>query len=167
MGDGYQPIQVASCCLSQIPPIQSSPILLKSQTLLHLRNLVARGFFLLAHSLTIFANVARTAVGISFELSTQEYGAETQPEIYSHSLVVNEPQMHLCVLLCGVLDENPSHTLGTDPPQPCRSNRCPCCPALPPDLSHESRICSQDQAPLSVSRLSLLRHCRSRCACTS
>ena len=131
MGDGYQPIQVASCCLSQIPPIQSSPILLMSQTLLHLRNLVARGFFLLAHSLTIFANAACTAVGISFELPTQEYGAETQPEIYSRSLVVNESQTHLCVLPYGVLDENSSHTLGTDPPQPRRSNRCPRCPALP------------------------------------
>ena len=167
MGDGYQPIQVASCCLSQIPPIQSSPILLMSQTLLHLRNLVARGFFLLAHSFTIFANAACTAVGISFELPTQEYGAETQPEIYSRSLVVNESQTHLCVLPYGVLDENSSHTLGTDPPQPRRSNRCPRCPALPPDLFYESLICSQDQAPLSVSRLSLLRRCRSRCACTS
>ena len=89
---GWQSYYTGCILLRVTDSTKSPPSLLMSQTLPHLCNLVARGFSHLAHSLTISANAARTAAGISFELSTQEYGAETQPEIYTCSLAVYEPQ---------------------------------------------------------------------------
>jgi hypothetical protein len=106
--------QATACCGSHgLHQIITS---VQRLSLLHLRNEVARGFYLLAPHEP--SPPTRRAWWWASHLNCQDK-EPTQPEIYSCSLVVNKPETHLCVLPCEVREVNLSHALGTDPPQPC------------------------------------------------